>query len=156
MPSLLGTDVAANYGRMISPENYTVNGSNVRTWTGPYTQFGTRQLKFLKVVGVHSASAIDFSDETLSAAGDGYTAPNSLYSKALRAIQTMAEVYAAGIPDAAGFIVIVAADTENNASVNSNGQEGTYNAMEAVVKASVEADTSITISALTFDGVAIS
>lgn len=156
MPSLLGTDVAANYGRMISPENYTVDGNNVRTWTGPYTQFGTRQIKFLKVVGVHDGGAVHFEYETLAALGDGYTAPLSVYSKAVRAIQTMAEIYAVGIPDSVGFIAIVAADTENNASVDSNGQEGTYNALEAVVKAAIGADTSVTISALSFDGVAIS
>lgn len=156
MPSLLNTDVAANYGRLISPENYTVDGNNVRTWTGPYTQLGTRQLKFLKVVGVHNGGAVNFTNETLAAAGNGYTASLSLYSKAIRAIQTMAEVYAAGIPDATGFIVVVAADTENNADVDGHVQTGSYNGLEAVVKASVEADTSITITALTFDGVAIS
>jgi len=147
MPSLLGSTVAANYGRMISTENYT-ESNGVRTYTGPYTQFGTRQLKFLKVTAVHNGGAVDFSAT--------YTASNSALSKAVRAIQGFAEVYMVGIPDATGFIAVVAGDTANGAEANSNVQATTYGAMEAAIKAAVEADTSATVAELTFDGVAIS
>ena len=148
MPSLLGTTVAANYGTMKSAENYTVDASNVRTYTGPYTQFGTRQLKFLKITAVHDGAAVNFSTT--------YTASNSNFSKAVRSIQQVAEIYAVGTPDATGFIAIVAADTANGAETSSNVQATTYGQLEAFIKAAVEADTSATVVELTFDGVAIS
>jgi len=131
MPSLVGSTVAANYLK-----------------AAPSTQFGTRQLTFLKVTAVHSAAAVDFSAT--------YTASNSTFSKAVRAIQNFAELYAVGTPDATGFIVIIADDTKNGAEANSNVQATTYGAMEAAIKAAIEADTSATVAELTFDGVAIS
>lgn len=154
MPSLLGTTVAANYGTMKSPENYTVDGSNVRTYTGPFTQFSTRQLKFLKVVGVESdgSTAVNFSTT--------YTASNSDFSVAVRAIQTMAEIYAVGTPDSTGFIVVIAADTANS-SESANGTNPiatTYGLLEAVVTANLAngGSAATTITELAFDGVAIS
>jgi hypothetical protein len=92
MPSLIGTTVATNYGRMVSTENYS-ESAGVRTYTGPYTQFGTRELKFLKVTAVESdgSTATNFSTT--------YTAANSDYALAVRAIQGYAEVLAVGIPD---------------------------------------------------------
>ena len=152
MPSLLGTTVAANYGTMKSPESYTVDGSNVRTYTGPFTQFGTRQLKFLKVVATESngSSAVDFSST--------YTAANSDFSVAVRTIQTVAEIYAVGTPDSTGFIVVVAADTANGAEANSNVQATTYGALEAALVTALAngGSSTATVSELTFDGVAIS
>jgi hypothetical protein len=150
MPSLLGSTVAANYGTMKSSENYTVDGSNVRTYTGPFTQFGTRQLKFLKITAVHDGAAVNFSTT--------YTAANSDYSVAVRAIQNVAEVYAVGTPDATGFIAIIAADTANGSDTATGTQPITtgYGVLEAAIKAAVEADTSATVVELTFDGVAIS
>ena len=160
MPSLIGTDslsgvnVAANYGRMISTENYTVDGSNVRTWTGPYTQFGTRQLKFLKITAVTgdtgSTSAVNFSTS--------YTTALSNFAKAVRAIQNFAEVYAVGIPDSVGFIAVVAADTGNGAEPSSNVQATTWGALEAAIASACATGTgaAATVAELTFDGVAIS
>jgi hypothetical protein len=146
MPSLLNTTVATNYGRMVSTENYT-ESAGVRTYTGPYTQFGTRQLKFLKVTAIHDSAAVNFSTS--------YTDKNSDFSLAVRAIQNYAEIYAVGTPDATGFIAVVAADTANGA--DSGNTQGTgYGLMEAAIKAAVEADTSATVVELTFDGVAIS
>jgi hypothetical protein len=148
MPSLLDTTVATNYGRMVSTENYT-ESAGVRTYTGPYTQFGTRQLKFLKVEAVHSEGAVNFANETLAAAGAGYTAKNSLFSKAVRAIQTTAEIYLVGTPGSAGFIVAVATDTENTAGAVNNVADGTYSVLEAAIKSSIGADESVTVTALT-------
>jgi hypothetical protein len=150
MPSLLGSTVATNYGRMISTENYS-ESAGVRTYTGPYTQFGTRQLKFLKVVGVESdgSTAVNFSTT--------YTASNSDFSLAVRAIQVYAEVYAVGTPDSTGFIVVIADDTRNGA--DSGNTQGTgYGLMEAAVTANLAngGSAATTITELTFDGVAIS
>jgi hypothetical protein len=154
MPSLLGTTVAANYGTMKSPESYTVDASNVRTYTGPFTQFGTRQLKFLKVTAVTgdtgSTSAVNFSTT--------YTAAFSNFAKAVRAIQQVAEIYAVGTPDSTGFIAVVAADTANGAETSSNVQATTYGQLEAYIAAACATGTgaAATVSELDFDGVAIS
>ena len=135
MPSLIGTDVAANYLK-----------------TSPSTQFGTRQLTFLKVVATESdgSTAVDFSSS--------YASSNSDFSIAVRTIQTMAEIYAVGTPDATGFIVIIADDTKNGAAANSNTQGTTYGALEAAIVANLAngGSSSATVSELTFDGVAIS
>jgi hypothetical protein len=139
---------------MKSPESYTVDGSNVRTYTGPFTQFGTRQLRFLKVVGTESdgSTAVDFSAT--------YTAANSDFAVAVRTIQTMAEIYAVGTPDSTGFIVVVAADTANS-SASGNGTNPiatTYTLLESAIVAALGngGSSSSTVSELTFDGVAIS
>lgn len=154
MPSLLGTTVAANYGTMKSTENYTVDGNNVRTYTGPFTQFSTRQLAFLKVVATESngSSAVDFSAT--------YTASNSDYSVAVRTIQQVAEVYAVGTPDATGFIVVVAIDTANSSDTATGTQPVTtgYGVLEAALVAALAngGSSTATVTALAFDGVAIS
>jgi hypothetical protein len=152
MPSLLDTTVATNYGRMVSTENYT-ESAGVRTYTGPYTQFGTRQLKFLKVTAVTgetgSTSAVNFSTS--------YTNKNSTFSLAVRSIQNFAEVYAVGTPDGTGFIAVIAADTANGA--DSGNTQGTgYGLLEGVIAAACATGTgaAATVVELTFDGVAIS
>ncbi len=151
MPSLIGSTVAANYGRMVSTENYSESGG-VRTYTGPFTQFGTRQLKFLKVVAVESdgSTATNFATT--------YTAANSDYALAVRAIQAFAEVYAVGTPDSTGFIAVIADDTRNGAEANSNTQATTYGALEAAIVANLAngGSSAATVTELTFDGVAIS
>jgi hypothetical protein len=105
----------------------------------------------LKVVAVESdgSTATNFSTT--------YTNSNSDFSLAVRAIQTYAEVYAVGTPDATGFIVIVATDTANGAD-SGNTQAATFGLMEAAVTANLAngGSSATTISVLTFDGVAIS
>jgi hypothetical protein len=139
-----------NSGRLVSHENFSTSGVT-RTYTGPYTQFGTRQLKFLKVVAVGSdgSTAVNFATT--------YVASGSDLSLAVRAIQTYAEIFAVGIPDATGFIVVVAADTANGAD-SGNTQATTYGLMEAAVTASTAkgGSAATTITELVFDGVAIS
>jgi hypothetical protein len=142
--------VSANAGRLVSHENFSTSGIT-RTYTGPYTQFGTRQLTFLKVVAVGSdgSTAVNF--------GTTYVNSGSDFSLAVRAIQTYAEIFAVGIPDATGFIVVVAADTANGAD-SGNTQAATFGLMEAAVTASTAkgGSAATTITVLTFDGVAIS
>jgi hypothetical protein len=138
---------------MKSPENYTVDGSNVRTYTGPFTQFGTRQLTFLKITAVTgdtgSTSAVNFSTT--------YTAAFSNFAKAVRAVQNFNEIYAVGTPDATGFIVVIADDTKNGA--DSGNTQGTgHGLLEAAIAAACATGTgaAATVAELTFDGVAIS
>ena len=113
MPSLLGTYVAANYGRMTSQDTY--GGIT-------FSNFATRNLAFLKVV---SASGVDFTAapgtdaDNTTIQGVSYTDAlaqpwqdsNSPFSVAVRTIQQFAEVYFVGSPATSG---------SNSAAANSN------------------------------------
>jgi hypothetical protein len=78
--------------------NPTVTANYART--KPSTRFSTRQLQILSI-GITGVAT------------DPY-APNSLYSKAVRGIQTAAEIQMLGEPSADAFIVVVAQDTLND------------------------------------------
>jgi len=136
MPSLLGTYVAANYGRMTSIDTY--GGIT-------YNNFGTRNLAFLKI---SSAGSVDFTaaagPDTDASNITGYAQQissfnpainqtattiawadsNSYFSVAVRTIQQFAEVYMVGTPyttgGASGFIVAVSLDTANSAAAIGN------------------------------------
>jgi hypothetical protein len=134
MPSLVGTTVTANYLK-----------------AAPSTQFGTRQLTFLKVVATESngSSAVDFSAS--------YASSNSDFSLAVRTIQNFNEIYAVGTPDSTGFIVVIADDTKNGA--DSGNTQGTgHGLLEAALVTALAngGSSTATVSELTFDGVAIS
>jgi len=137
MPSLLGTYVAANYGRMTSLDTY--GGIT-------YNNFGTRNLAFLKVVvtGTVNLSAATGPDTDASnisgyanqvssfnpainqtATTIAYADSNSYFSVAVRTIQQFAEVYMVGTPyyngsTASSFIVAISLDTANSAAASSN------------------------------------
>lgn len=81
MPSLIGTDLTKNY-----------------QVTKPTTKFGTRELAYFQV------------DMGTDVATD-YALPNSLYSKAVRGLQSRVEIYGVGVPSGSNFTVIAAADT---------------------------------------------
>jgi hypothetical protein len=136
MPSLLGTTVTANYGKMTAQDSYA---------TGPaFSNFGTRSLRLLKVVT--SGGTNDLTKGSDGATG-AYTDSNSPFSRAVRAIQTMAEVYVVGVPDATSFLVLVTGDTVNDATTSSNVAGTTYNALEAVIGASLNTSGSATVTA---------
>lgn len=131
----------------------SVDSTTSANWlkTSPSTQFGTRQLTFLKVVatGSDGSTAVNFSTSS--------TASNSDFSKAVRTIQNFNELYAVGIPDAVGFIVVIADDTKNGA--DSGNTQGTgHGLLEAALVAALAkgGSATATVSELTFDGVAIS
>ena len=126
MPSLLGTYVAANYGRMSSQDTY--GGVT-------FSNFGTRNLAFIKITASGSpTNALDFTaaagPDTDASAISGYASPltynwqdsNSYFAVAVRTIQQFAEVYFVGTPDTANFVVAVAIDTANDAATSSNTQ----------------------------------
>jgi hypothetical protein len=124
MPSLLGTTVAANYGRMTSQDTY--GGVT-------FSNFGTRNLAFLKVVATTTTNGAcpDFTLGTGTNATDvsagTYADPLSYFSVAVRTIQQFAEVYFVGTPATTGtltangggyssFVVAVAIDTAADAT----------------------------------------
>lgn len=141
MPSLLGTTVAANYGRMTNQQTYGVGQA--------FTQFATRQLRMIKVVAVGSdgTTAVNFTDASASG--------NSDFSKAVRALQTCAEVYTIFTPGTAGFLALVAEDTINDATANTRATQAvssalTYAVLEGVINASLEkgGSSAVTVTAV--------
>jgi len=134
MPSLLGTYVAANYGRMTSQDTY--GGLT-------YNNFGTRNLAFLKIISTGGTPAVDFTAATgpdtdasnisgyaqqissfnpainQTSTTLAYLDSNSYFSVAVRTIQQFGEVYMVGTPytssTISAFIVAVALDTMNSA-----------------------------------------
>lgn len=130
MASLLDTIVTANYLK-----------------TSPSSLFGTRSFRFLDIkVSGAGIGLVDFTKQKV-ASTDGvnydtttgvYSDSNSWFAGAVRALQTVAEVYLIGIPDADEFVVIVADQTADGAEANSNVQATTFGKAEAVIKAAIE------------------
>ena len=146
MPSLLTTTVAANYGRMTGP-NYTESGQ-VRTYDGPYTAFGTRQVKFLSIVlsGGTPPNLLLVDGSTADTGSvKGFTVRNSAYSVAIRTIQQFGEIYMVGKPAASGglsFTVVVSEDTVNaaqsgNTQAATGGSTSNYGLLEAALLAAL-------------------
>ena len=149
MPSLLGTYVAANYGRMSSQDTY--GGVT-------FSNFGTRNLAFIKVVASGSpTNALDFTaragTDTDASNITGYAQPltynwqdsNSFFSVAIRTIQQFGELYFVGTPTSSAFVVAVAIDTMNSAAASSNVEVfntsyptlGTFGALAAQIATAV-------------------
>ena len=133
----------------------SVDSTTSANWlkTAPSTQFGTRELTFLKVVatGSDGSTAVNFSTS--------YTASNSDFSLAVRTIQNFNELYAVGTPDSTGFIAVVAADTGNGSATGTPNTQGTtWTSLEAVITANLAngGSSATAVTELTFDGVAIS
>ena len=159
MPSLLGTYVAANYGRMTSQDTY--GGTT-------YSNFGTRNLAFIKVV-LSGGTPPDFTAGTgptgvytvLNNSTDG----NDYFSVAVRTIQQYGEVYFVGTPTAQAFVVAVAIDTMNSAATSSNVEVfntayptlGTFGGLSAQLLTALGSwgSGAVTITQLTASGASI-
>ena len=146
MPSLIGADagsgvnVAANYGRMTSQQTYGIGQA--------FTNFATRQLRLIKVTATASngSTAVDFTDASAAAYSD--------FSKAVRAVQGYAEVYAIFTPGTAGFLALVAEDTINDqTSGNVADRTSTtgYGVLEAAIKAALAKGGSATATVTLVD-----
>jgi len=133
--NLLGTTVGANYGAMSAQQTYAV-GLN-------FSNFGTRQLRFIKVTGTTDGStAIDFSVTT---APSGSTQGVTDFSIATRTLQAFAEVYLLGAPGTTGFIAVIAEDTVSEAD---SGNSGTgYGLLETAIVAALKQNGSSRSSA---------
>jgi len=142
MPSLYGTTVANNYGRMTAQQTYGVGAK--------FSNFGTRQYRLIKVVATASdgTTAVDFTDASATALSD--------FSKAVRAIQTVAEINQIFTPGTAGFLVMISADTVNDIDSGNGGQAGEagtygYGVLEAAIKAALAKGGSATVTVSTVD-----
>jgi len=140
MPSLLGTTVAANYGKMTAQHTYGI-GEN-------YTNFGTRQLSLIKVAVSGGSNDMRYADGATSSTS--YTDASSLFSKAIRTLQNFAEVYAVYAPVAGGFLAIVALDTANSSDSGNGETDGAigtgYGLAETAIAAALNASASVTIT----------
>ena len=112
---------------------------------GPYTRFGTPTLQALKII----STTINFTTTP--------AAVNSNLSKAVRALQDLAEVYYVGVPTASGanqFIAMVhinKTDTGDGYGAAS-AADGTYDNLEEVISIAItgsDGDVTITNSTLT-------
>ena len=131
MPSLIGS-------------SYSNAADNYLKATNPFSQFGTRELSFIKV-------AYTGADTTPTIA-------NSLFAQGVRALQQAVEVYFVGTPSSGVFVAAISADTAYNtdAKVAGGADTGTgYNLLEAIVSAGITGTPSVTITALTASGASI-
>ena len=113
---------------------------------GPYTSFGTPKLQAIKVI----SSAYNFTTTP--------TIANSILSKAVFALQSLAEVYYVGIPTASGaqqFIALIninKSDTGALYGATSGQPDTTYTNLEAVILAALGGSGSVTITDSTLTG----
>jgi hypothetical protein len=112
---------------------------------GPYTRFGTPQLQAIKVI----SATINFTTTP--------TIVNSNLSKAVRALQDLAEVYYVGVPTASGANQFIALVHLNKTDAGdgfgaSSSANGSYENLEDAIGAALgtaENDITITNSTLT-------
>ena len=146
MPSLIGADagsgvnVAANYNAMPAQQSYGIGEK--------YTNFGTRQLSIIKVAVSGGSNDMRYADGATSSTS--YQDANSLFAKAVRALQTYAEVYAVYAPVAGGFLAVVALDTANSSDSGNGDTDGAigtgYGLLEGVIAASLNSSASVTVT----------
>lgn len=113
---------------------------------GPYTSFGTPKLQAIKVV----SSAYNFTTTP--------TVADSNLSKAVFALQSLAEIYYVGIPTASGanqFIALVNANKTDTGALygaTSGSPDTSYTNLEAVILAALGASGSVTITNVALTG----
>jgi hypothetical protein len=113
---------------------------------GPYTRFGTPQLQAIKVI----SASINFTTTP--------TIVNSNLSKAVRALQDLAEVYYVGVPTASGANQFIALVHLNKTDAGdgfgaSSSADGSYENIEDAIRAALgTAEDDVTITNRTLTG----
>ena len=109
-------------------------GHNARK-TVDTSKFGTRELSFHQIeMGTDVAT--------------GYTAANSVFYRAVRALQEQVEIYTVGTPQGNNFTVVIAADTCPYDNGESNG-DGSRNArLEGIIDAACGTECTVWTSKL--------
>ena len=104
-------------------------GANAYKNENPFTRFGTRSLRFVKVV-VSGGTPVDISTTP--------TITNSNLSKLVRAAQNYGELAVVGTPSSTGVILAFSDDTLNDGSAASpSASDASYAKMEAEVLAAL-------------------
>lgn len=112
MPSVIGTDSGSGV-------NVAANYLKAR----PSTRFSTRQLAFFQIDVANIHVNPEYAD--------------SLFSKVVRGVQVVAEIYAVGTPYSGSVIVVVAADT-------TTGEDQVYNDMAQAMSTAIGNGASVT------------
>ena len=110
MPSVIGTDSGSGV-------NVAANYLKAR----PSTRFSTRQLAFVEV--------------QITNVQNNYQDSDSNYSRAIRGLQVVAEVYAVGVPASGYFMAVIAQDTDganNNNDIDNNDASDSQSMFEAI------------------------
>ena len=113
---------------------------------GPYTSFGTPKLQAIKVV----SATINFTTTP--------TVSNSNLSKAVTALQGLAEIYYVGIPTASGANQFVALVNINKTDAGdgyaaAGSADGSYENIEDVIGAALgTAENDVTVTNVTLTG----
>jgi hypothetical protein len=126
MPSLIGEDAGSGVN---VAANYLVTAN-------PTTQFGTRELSFLKVTKTGFFTTA------------GATTANSNFSKVVRAIQQTAELYAFQRIDDDNLAIVVSKDTLPTAD-SATDQTAGYGLFEAAINAG-SGTTGVAVAAAVF------
>ncbi len=138
-----GTTVGANSRKILG------DGTS---GAGPFTRFGTPQLQAIKII----SATVNFSTS--------YTASDSNFSKAVRALQDEAEIYYVGIPGntATGFTALVhlnntdsgdGAGSSTAASTQPTWWNGSYENLEDTIGAAIgTAENDITVTNVVLTG----
>ncbi len=141
MPSVYSTVVE---GTTIGANSRKILGDGT-SGAGPFTRFGTPQLQAIKIV----SATVNFSTS--------YTASDSNFSKAVRALQDEAEIYYVGIPGntATGFTALVHLNKTDsgNGFGASTSFDGSYENIEDIIGAAIgTAENDITVSDVALTG----
>ncbi len=141
MPSVYSTVVE---GTTVGANSRKILGDGT-SGAGPFTRFGTPQLQAIKIV----SATVNFSTS--------YTASDSNFSKAVRALQDEAEIYYVGIPGntATGFTALVHLNKTDsgNGFGASTSFDGSYENIEDIIGAAIgTAENDITVSDVALTG----
>jgi hypothetical protein len=111
--------------------------ANAFKFVDPASQFGTRKIRFVKVVNGGDLTSGDFTTNKANS--------NSNLAKAVRAIANYGELIVIGTPSATGLIVGYADDTLNDGSAASPSlSDGSYAKLEAELAAAVGGTHTVT------------
>ena len=112
-------------------------GANAYKFVDPASQFGTRRIRFVKIVNGGDLTSGDFTTNKANT--------NSNLSKAVRCAQNYGELIVVGTPSATGLIVGYSDDTLNDGSTASPSvSDASYGKLEAELTAAVGGTHTVT------------
>jgi hypothetical protein len=126
--------ISDNSGNQIAEANVNFNAFK---FVDPASQFGTRKIRFVKIVNGGDLTSGDFTTNKANS--------NSNLSRAVRCAQNYGELIVVGTPSATGLIVGYADDTLNDGSAASPSlSNGDYGKLEAELVAALGGTHTVT------------
>ena len=112
-------------------------GANAYKFVDPASQFGTRKIRFVKIVNGGDLTSGDFTTNKATT--------NSNLSKTVRCAQNYGELIVVGTPSATGLIVGYSDDTLNDGSAASPSvSDASYAKLEAEIVAAIGGTCTVT------------